>query len=45
MKSTLLFDFKVNKENHTIHVKREFNADLALVWKAWTTAELIRSWH
>ena len=44
MKSNLLFDFSVNKDNNTIHVKREFNASLSLVWKAWTTAELLDQW-
>jgi len=42
--SNLLFDFSVNKENKTIHVIREFNADLETVWKAWTTAELLDQW-
>ncbi|MBH2003826.1 MAG: SRPBCC domain-containing protein [Sphingobacteriia bacterium] len=44
MNSNLLFDFSVNKENKTIHVKREFAANLDLVWKAWTTAELLDQW-
>lgn len=44
MNSNLLFDFSVNKENKTIHVKREFNANLELVWKAWTTPELLDQW-
>ncbi|HET9431891.1 MAG TPA: SRPBCC domain-containing protein, partial [Chitinophagaceae bacterium] len=44
MNSTLLFDFTVNKDNNTIDVKREFNANLELVWKAWTTAELLDQW-
>jgi uncharacterized protein YndB with AHSA1/START domain len=44
MNTNLLFDFTVNKENRTIHVKREFAADLPLVWKAWTTAELLDQW-
>jgi len=44
MNSNLLFDFSVNKENNTIHIQREFNADLELVWKAWTTAELLDQW-
>jgi uncharacterized protein YndB with AHSA1/START domain len=44
MNSTLLFDFSVDKENKTIRVKREFIADLELVWKAWTTAELLDQW-
>ncbi len=44
MNSSLLFDFSVNKENNTIHVKREFEANLELVWQAWTTAELLDQW-
>lgn len=44
MKSALLFDFTVNKENKTIHVKREFDANLGLVWQAWTTAALLDQW-
>ncbi len=44
MNSNLLFDFSVNKENNTIHVIREFNANIELVWKAWTTAELLDQW-
>lgn len=44
MNSNLLFDFTVNKENNTIQIKREFNANLELVWQAWTTAELLDQW-
>lgn len=44
MNSNLLFDFTVNKENKTIHIKREFEAKLDLVWQAWTTAELLDRW-
>ena len=44
MNNDLLFDFSVNKENKTVHVVREFNANLELVWKAWTTAELLDQW-
>lgn len=44
MNNKLLFDFVVNKENNTIVVKREFAANLELVWKAWTTAELLDQW-
>src|SRR5882757_7645365 len=44
MSSNLLFDFSVNKENKTVHIVREFNADLELVWEAWTTAELLDKW-
>lgn len=44
MKSNLLFDFTVDKENATIHVKREFDAPIQLVWQAWTQAELLDQW-
>lgn len=44
MSSNLKFDFEVNKENNTIVVKREFAANLELVWKAWTTAEILDQW-
>lgn len=44
MNSHLLFEFSVNKENNSINVKREFAADLPLVWAAWTKAELLDQW-
>lgn len=44
MNSNLLFDFSVNKESKTIHIKREFDANLELVWQAWTKAELLDQW-
>lgn len=44
MKPILAFDFIVNKENKTIHITREFAANLALVWQAWTTPELLDQW-
>lgn len=44
MKSPLLFDFTVNKENNTVQVTREFNADLPLVWEAWTNPEILDQW-
>jgi uncharacterized protein YndB with AHSA1/START domain len=44
MNTNLLFDFIVNKENNTIIIKREFDANLELVWQAWTTAELLDQW-
>ena len=44
MNSNLLFDFAVNKENNTVNVKREFAADLALVWEAWTNPEMLDQW-
>ena len=44
MNSNLLFDFTVNKENKTIQITREFDANLKLVWQAWTTPELLDQW-
>jgi uncharacterized protein YndB with AHSA1/START domain len=44
MSTDLLFDFSVNKENKTVYMTREFNAELELVWEAWTTAELLDKW-
>lgn len=44
MNTNLLFDFTINKENKTIHIKREFDATPELVWKAWTEAELLNQW-
>lgn len=44
MNSLLKFDFTVNKETNTVNVKREFNADLELVWEAWTNPEILDQW-
>jgi len=44
MNSALLFDFIVNKENNTINVKRDFEADLDMVWEAWTNPEILDQW-
>lgn len=44
MNNDLLFDFSVDTENKTVYIIREFKANLDLVWKAWTTAELLDRW-
>lgn len=44
MESNLLMNFSVDKENKTVHIKREFDASLALVWSAWTEAEILDQW-
>ncbi|MTI39634.1 SRPBCC domain-containing protein [Fulvivirga lutimaris] len=44
MKSSLLFDFTVDKENATVLVKREFAAPKELVWDAWTKPEILDQW-
>lgn len=37
-------DFIVDKESKTVIVKREFNADLSLVWDAFTKPEILDQW-
>jgi len=44
MSTNLAFDFSVNKENNTITVKREFAAELSLVWDAYTKSEILDRW-
>ena len=44
MNNQPFFEFSVNKENKTIHIKREFDANLSLVWQAWTTASILEQW-
>src|ERR1700677_3257018 len=39
-----LFDFTVDKAAKTIHITREFAADLDLVWDAFTKAEILDQW-
>lgn len=44
MKHDLEFEFSVNKENKTITVRREFAAELPLVWDAYTKSEILDQW-
>jgi len=44
MSTNLAFDFAVNKENNTISIKREFAAELPLVWDAYTKSEILDQW-
>lgn len=44
MNSNLKFDFRVDKEKNTVNIKREFNANLELVWEAWTNPEILDQW-
>jgi uncharacterized protein YndB with AHSA1/START domain len=44
MKNDLLFDFAVNKATKTAVITREFEAELALVWDAFTKAEILDQW-
>jgi uncharacterized protein YndB with AHSA1/START domain len=42
--NSLLFDFTVDKAAQTVHVKREFAAELPLVWDAFTKQEILDQW-
>ena len=44
MTNNLLFDFTVDKAAKTVLITREFDADLALVWDAFTKAEILDQW-
>ena len=44
MTNSLLFDFTVDKATKTVSITREFDAELSLVWDAFTKAELIDQW-
>jgi len=44
MKTDLQFDFIVDKATQTVSITREFDADLSLVWDAFTTAEILDQW-
>jgi len=44
MINNLLFDFSVDKAAKTVFITREFDADLSLVWDAFTKAELLDQW-
>ena len=41
---SLQFDFTVDKSTKTVFITREFDAELSLVWDAFTKAELIDQW-
>lgn len=44
MTYNLAFDFSVDKENKKITVKREFAAELPIVWDAYTKSEILDLW-
>jgi uncharacterized protein YndB with AHSA1/START domain len=44
METNLLFEFTLNKPEKTVYITREFNAELPLVWDAFTTKELLDQW-
>ena len=44
MTNNLLFDFTVDKATKMVYITREFDADLSLVWDAFTKQELLDQW-
>ena len=44
MNNDLLFDFTVDKTAKTVFISREFDADLSLVWDAFTKKEILDQW-
>ena len=44
MINDLLFDFNVDKAAKTVFITREFNAELSLVWDAFTKQEILDQW-
>ena len=44
MNTDLFFDFTVDKAAKTVRIEREFDAELPLVWDAFTQAELLDQW-
>jgi uncharacterized protein YndB with AHSA1/START domain len=42
--NNLLFDFRVDKKTKTVFVNREFDAELSLVWDAFTKQEILDQW-
>ncbi|MBT1705134.1 SRPBCC family protein [Chryseosolibacter indicus] len=44
MTNNLAFDFTVDKAAKKVFITREFDADLSLVWDAFTKAEILDQW-
>ena len=45
MNTTSLFDFVVDRSTKTVTISMGFDADLSLVWDAFTKAELLDQWY
>src|SRR3954468_18876973 len=44
MKNNLLFDFTADKTAKMVYITREFDAELSLVWDAFTKQEILDQW-
>tara|TARA_R100001377_G_scaffold73156_1_gene49059 strand:+ start:795 stop:1292 length:498 start_codon:yes stop_codon:yes gene_type:complete len=45
MSNALRFDFIVDKDTHSLHIKREFAAKRQTVWDCYTKRELLDRWY
>jgi uncharacterized protein YndB with AHSA1/START domain len=45
MTNNSLFEFNVDKTKKTVFVEMEFDADISLVWDAFTKAEILDQWY
>lgn len=44
MKTSLLMNFSIDRENKKIRIEREFNASIEKVWQAWTDSNMLDKW-
>lgn len=44
MKTKQVLDFNVDKENKEIVIRREFDAPVHTVWRAWTESSILDQW-
>ncbi|MCB0601619.1 MAG: SRPBCC domain-containing protein [Saprospiraceae bacterium] len=44
MKTSMMMDFSIDRENKSVHVRRSFAADQKTVWAAWTQPDLLDKW-
>ncbi|HXU27285.1 MAG TPA: SRPBCC domain-containing protein, partial [Bacteroidia bacterium] len=42
--NNLLFDFTLNKATKTVLITREFDANLSMMWDAFTKQEILDQW-
>lgn len=45
MNNDSLFDFSVDKTRKTVSINMEFDADISLVWDAFTKKEILDQWY
>jgi uncharacterized protein YndB with AHSA1/START domain len=45
MNNDSLFEFTVDKANKTVYINMDFDADISLVWDAFTKKEILDQWY